>query len=301
MKKRIMISLTSLLAGIFFVGCGGGDSSTLVDGEETIPSTYTISGTVPGTIIEAYCSDGSYYSTTSNDNGTTKHPFFLLIPENRDCKLVMITNETDSNPANWIITPIEFEVNSSLGTYLSIDKDIDLGNVPLETPGANSWTSGVKTPLTITLSDKKVHIKSLRNDPMDTDNDGIPNTYEDDDNDGNVNKYDADSHNDNDSDHDGIEDIYDTDDDNDGVMDNTSNTGTITLTTNFTLNDGRLLGSQCAQCHGTNGRSSSNWDSIAREDGLYHEMREDGGIMYEQALGYTQNEVSTIETWLNNQ
>ena len=303
MKKKIMISLTSILAGISFVGCGGGsDSSTLVDSEETTPSTYAITGTVPGTIIEAYCSDGSYYSTTSNDNGTSEHPFSLSIPKNLDCKLVMITNETDPNPTNWIITPIEFEVNTSLGTYLSIDKDIDLGNIPLETPGVNSWTSGVKTPLMITITDENTHVKSLQNDPMDTDNDGVPNTYEDDDNDGNVNKYDSDSHNENDSDHDGIEDIYDSDDDNDGVSDNTSNTETVpTLATNFTANTGRLLGAQCAQCHGTNGRSSSNWDSIVGEDGLYHEMREDGGIMYEQALGYTESEVSAIEIWLNNQ
>lgn len=96
----------------------------------------------------------------------------------------MITNETASDPADYIITPIEIESDGLTGTYLKIDKDIELGNVPLETPNVNSgWTPGVRTPLKITINAQTLTVKSLSNDPMDDDGDGIPNVYEDDDND----------------------------------------------------------------------------------------------------------------------
>lgn len=301
-------SLASLIS-LVFVGCGGGSGTTSLTN-----STFSITGTVPGTIIEAYCNDGSTYSTTSNNNGTTKHPFSLNIPTNLDCKLVMITNETDLDKANWIITPIEIQSNGNKGTYLKIDKDINLGNIPLETPNVNTWTPGVKTPLTIIINDEILTVKSLSNDPMDDDNDGIPNIYEDDDNDGYVNKHDDDDDNNgikdvdentDDHDHDGIKDVYDVDDDNDGKHDdgdneNNSSNLTINLPSTFSVNDGRLLGSQCAQCHGTNGVSSSSFDSIKGENNLYHEMYDDDEIMKAQAKGYTQAEVTKIESWLNS-
>jgi hypothetical protein len=159
-------------------------------------------------------------------------------------------------------------------------------------------------------------VKNLSSDPMDTDNDGILNTYENDDGDSLPNKYDDDSDNngikDNtenklDIDHDGINDIYDNDDDNDGIADNknnesknTPNSSTIPLTTQFTINNGRLLGSQCAQCHGTNGISSSDIDSIKGENNLAHEMYDDDLLMNAQAKGYTSTEIIAIEAWLNN-
>ncbi len=73
----------------------------------------------------------------------------------------------------------------------------------------------------------------------------------------------------------------------------------ITLPISYTPDAGRLLGSQCAQCHGTNGISVNKWDSIAGEDNLHEEMFEDDEpIMSAQARGYTNEEISLIENWL---
>lgn len=335
MNKKNVVNLLfigmSITLSSFLVGCGGGGGgggSTTTPATPSTPSTYSISGTVPGTIIEAYCSDGSSYSTTSANNGTSEHPFTLNLPSNLECKLVMITNETAANPADYIITPIEFESGSNLGTYVKLDKDINLGNIPLDTPGVNSsWLPGVRTPLKVIINNQTLTVKSLSSDPMDTDNDGILNIYENDDEDSLPNKYDDDSNNDgikdslenrSDKDHDGIDDIYDNDDDNDGIKDSSdndtsnttdnednednqsNNTSTVTLPTQFTINNGRLLGSQCAQCHGTNGISSSNIDSIKGEDNLTHEIYDDDPLMNAQAKGYTSTEIIAIETWLNN-
>lgn len=323
MKK--VNSFMSLGVATFFIGCGGGGGGTAsVSNTSQAPSTYSVSGTVPGTIIEAYCNDGSSYSTTSTNNGTSKHPFTLNIPTNLDCKLVMITNETAANPADYIITPLEIESDSKIGTYLKINKNINLGNIPVDTPSVNSaWLPGVRTPLKIVLNGQEISVKSLSSDPMDTDNDGILNVYENDDNDNLPNKYDDDDDDNGikdinearlDKDHDGIDDIYDRDDDNDGRYDNddednenesnntnnNSNTSNMTLPTTFSANNGRLLGSQCAQCHGTNGVSSSGIDSIKGEDNLTHEIYDDDPIMNAQAKGYTSTEIIAIETWLNN-
>lgn len=316
----------SIALSSFLTGCGGGGGGGSTTTPAT-PSTYSISGTVPGTIIEAYCSDGSFHSTTSTNNGTSEHPFTLPLPSNLECKLVMITNE-GANPADYIITPIEFESNSNSGTYIKMDKNINLGNIPLDIPGVNSaWLPGVRTPLKVTVNDQTLTVKSLSSDPMDTDNDGILNVYENDDDDSLPNKYDDDSNNDgrkdslenrSDKDHDGIDDIYDNDDDNDEIRDSSdndttnttdnednedtqsNNTSTVTLPTQFTINNGRLLGSQCAQCHGTNGISLSGIDSIKGEDNLTHEIYDDDPLMNAQAKGYTSTEIMAIETWLNN-
>lgn len=333
MNLRYKLISLSAFTALVLAGCGGGSSSSTT----ATTSSYSVSGTVPGTLIEAYCNNGAYYSTASTDDGTSEHPFTLELPTDSECKLVMITNETASDPADYIITPIEIESGSTIGTYLKIDKDIDLGNVPLETPNVNSgWSPGVRTPLKITINGETLTVKSLTNDPMDDDNDGIPNVYEDDDNDGYTNKHDDDDDNDgtkdvdedlSDHDHDGIDDIYDDDDDNDGYKDsddedddndgikdesdedssdndsddNSSNqSSNVTLPTTFTANDGRLLGSQCAQCHGTNGVSSSDFDSIKGEDNLTHEIYDDDPIMNAQAKGYTSAEVIKIENWLNS-
>jgi hypothetical protein len=178
------------------------------------------------------------------------------------------------------------------------------------------------------MNNKEVHVKSLSSDPMDTNNDGIPNVYENDDGDSLVNKYDDDYDNNGikdvneasnkDKDHDGILDIYDKDTDNDGIPNikdtndnnqsdnenhensNNNTSSTITLPSTFTANTGRLLGSQCAQCHGTNGVSSSGIDSIKGEDNLTHEIYDDDALMNAQANGYTSTEILAIESWLNN-
>lgn len=64
---------------------------------------------------------------------------------------------------------------------------------------------------------------------------------------------------------------------------------------------GRLLASQCAQCHGTNGRAVGDMESLAGESAreLYKEMLEmknsnkTSDIMHRQAKGY-----SEAQLWL---
>ena len=86
--------------------------------------------------------------------------------------------------------------------------------------------------------------------------------------------------------------------DEDEKDDDESNTD-IVLSTAYTENAGRLLGSQCAQCHGTNGVSVNSWDSIAGEDNLEDEIYEDDEpIMSAQAHGYTSEEIILIGDWL---
>ena len=118
-------TLTLATASIFFVACGG-DSSTA---SSTGVSTSKITGTVPGTLIEAFCDDDSYSKVSSVKNGTDKHPFEIIVSNNTQCKLVMTTNENDAN--NRVITPIGFVKTSTTGTTLKLNDDIDLGNIPL--------------------------------------------------------------------------------------------------------------------------------------------------------------------------
>jgi len=74
----------------------------------------------------------------------------------------------------------------------------------------------------------------------------------------------------------------------------------ITLPIKYEPNDGRLLASNCFQCHGTNGVSTNRWDSIASEE--KEEFYEDEHpLMSAQAKGYTANEVDKIFSWLNSQ
>ena len=67
----------------------------------------------------------------------------------------------------------------------------------------------------------------------------------------------------------------------------------------YIKDDGRLLASQCAGCHGTDGYSKSKWDSIANEDELLEEFREfsSSHIMGVQAKGYSNEEVILIQNY----
>jgi hypothetical protein len=74
----------------------------------------------------------------------------------------------------------------------------------------------------------------------------------------------------------------------------------IKLPKTFTINAGRTLGSQCAQCHGTNGVSTNKWDSIAGEDDLVDEVYEHNNpIMDAQIKGYTRTEIQLIQGWIS--
>jgi len=226
MKKNSI--LLSLIAIPFLVGCGGGSSDTTV-----AIAMAKISGTVPGTLIEAFCEDGTYVQVTSTQNGTSKHPFEIIIPQNTNCKLVMTTNE--NNDTTRIITPIGFIQGTATGSTLTINANVDLSHIPLALNYADvNDTNGdhvVDQPLLVDLNNS-TNI-GINNTPVydtdrngyidayeDDDDDGIVNAYEDDDNDGEYNIYDDDD-NDNtpdyieDDDNDGTPNYRDDDDDND--------------------------------------------------------------------------------------
>lgn len=295
--KTTSWKLSALASALILVGCGGGGSSSTDTVITPTNSTSKISGTVPGTLIEAFCVDGSYYKVTSTDNGTNEHPFEIEIPNNISCSLVMTTNEHDE--AKKVITQIGVITSDTKGTVFTATADIDLGYIPLSMDPSSVDEDGdhVADDILSIQLDGTYIIVELEN-PLDDDDDGLVNVYEDDDNDGIYNSEDDDDDGDheidvdNDSDDDGIDDDEDVDDDNNGVVDTV-------LPTAFTPNAGRLLGSQCAQCHGTNGVSTNEWDSIAGEDNLEDEMFEDDEpIMSAQAHGYTSEEIVLIGNWL---
>ncbi len=217
------------LIGTLLVGCSTSDATN-----DSFDNNFTIlEGTVPGTLIEAFCTDGSYYHTYSTKNATTKHPFSLKIPKNLNCRLVMSTNE--DNLSKKVITPLRIDTptgNSSLFYGKSDKASFDYIPLPLSRSEITDLTGdGVSDE----LLDVKVKSGTLIpitpvNDPLDKDNDGIPNVYEDDDEDGLYNEIDDDDDNDgikdddeeeyqNDHDGDGIDDDEDKDDDNDGIDD----------------------------------------------------------------------------------
>ena len=65
---------------------------------------------------------------------------------------------------------------------------------------------------------------------------------------------------------------------------------------------GRLLASQCAQCHGTNGNAVSGFESLAGEsvNEIYNELKDmqahtpPEGIMDLQARGYTDEQIQLL-------
>jgi len=339
-NKSFLVGCLTL--GFVLVGCGGGSTTTTtpetqtsqtqtsqnqISETNTTKSAYSVTGTVPGTLIEAFCKDGSYHKVSSSDNGTENHPFTIEIPKGVDCKFIMTTNENDVDTSKHIVTPLLFNNGTTTSSYFQLSDDIELGHIALPMSG-----EGVQAPLTVSISEDKLEVHEYSYDPLDTDHDNIPNVYEDDDNDGITNIHDEDDDGDgiedtkdsdyeNDTDGDGIENSYDADDDNDELEDekdddddndnikdeddndenesyNETNATNITLPTNFKVDAGRLLGSQCAQCHGTNGISVNEWDSIAGKGDLAGEIFGEAPIMDAQAHGYTTEEITLIGNWL---
>lgn len=313
--NRFILTGCSVSLCLALAACGGSSTATenTDDTTSAIKTTYSVSGTVPGTLIEALCKDGRYYSVNSTDDGTSNHPFTMTLPSDVNCKFIMTTNEKDPDYTKHIITPIVFNDGTSTSTYFQLSKDSDIGHVALAMSG-----TGIQTSLTLSISNENMQVNEFSYDPLDKDNDGVPNIYEDDDDDGLYNKDDDDDDNDGikdeddsdyeyDSDGDGVENDSDKDDDNDEVEDSDdedssdgdSTSASITLPRSYVPDEGRLLGSQCAQCHGTNGISVNDWDSIAGEDELEDEIFEDDEpIMNAQAHGYTAQEITLISNWL---
>lgn len=199
MKKNFIL-FSLITTPLLIIGCGGSSSSTA--------TTAKVSGTVPGTLIEAFCEDGTYLKVTSTQNGTDEHPFELDLPTNTNCRLVMTTNEND--PLNRIITRIGFINTSAVGSTLTLSTDINLGHIPLSLNYAevddNDGDHVVDTLLHIELSSTDAGVNDT---PVsDSDHDGTVDAYEDDDDDNIVNAYE-------DDDNDGNPNIHDDDDDDD--------------------------------------------------------------------------------------
>ena len=72
--------------------------------------------------------------------------------------------------------------------------------------------------------------------------------------------------------------------------------------------DGRLLASNCFQCHGTNGKGPG-FDKLAGKSAseIYKELREFGsgkegdGIMSRHAMGYTDAQLRSLSAWFATQ
>ncbi|BBP46919.1 hypothetical protein THMIRHAS_22920 [Thiosulfatimonas sediminis] len=296
---RLSGYLSVIPLSILLSACGGGGDTTTAP---ATPASVSLSGTVPGTLIQAFCSDGSNPSVGSVPNGTTEHPFSLELPYQVDCRIVMITNE---GTLDQVITPLTFNGDS----IINMRTQFDLGYVPLAmSPDDIVDVNGdgvSDDPLNVTVQTVDgVAVYSLDYDPMDKDDNQIPDYYDDHDNDGVANYEDDDYQHDGDSDSDGIDDEYDRDDDNDGHDDADYSTVTNDIPlANYAVTRGRLLASQCFQCHGSNGRSVNGWDSIAGES--YGEILEELNeyptthIMGAATIGYTQQEREDLATYLS--
>ncbi len=215
-KKTMAIMVP---AAILLASCGGGSSTTTPISANK--STFNLTGTVPGTLIEAFCDDGSYYKTNSVTNATNQHPFTLTLPTGLACRVVMTTNETDPN--NKVVTPVRLvNTQGTGGIAFEGTNDVDLNHVDLALDRTGMQKDdnqdGVEdNPKNVSLdptASSNIQIVTAGNDPLDRDGDGIINVYEDDDGDGVNNKDDTDD------DGDGIEDSRDPDKDGDGIDEN---------------------------------------------------------------------------------
>lgn len=71
---------------------------------------------------------------------------------------------------------------------------------------------------------------------------------------------------------------------------------------------GRLLASNCFQCHGTNGRGPG-FDKLTGKSSseIYKDLKEfqsgkkDNGIMAKHAMGYTDSQLLSLSSWLSTQ
>jgi len=193
---KTVTTITISIVATFFVACGGGGS----DATSITSEKATITGTVPGTLIESFCKDGSYNKVNSIQNGTTKHPFSISVPKNTACSLVMTTNE--NNATNRVISPIKFTKNGTTGKTLSISTDINLGNVPLATSYTN--VSGLDGNSDHVLDsgfelevdgNKSEEVANTSISYYDKDQDGLVDVYQDKNSNGKVDAYDDDNNN----------------------------------------------------------------------------------------------------------
>ncbi|MDP1900626.1 MAG: c-type cytochrome [Rubrivivax sp.] len=85
-------------------------------------------------------------------------------------------------------------------------------------------------------------------------------------------------------------------------------TGAATVASAQTVPAGRLLASNCFQCHGTNGRGPG-FDQIAGESAAemfeklkeFQSGKEGDGIMAKHARGFTDAQIRQLAEWLSKQ
>ncbi len=310
-------------------GTGGQAGGSVVTGStgnsNGTTGTYTLSGTVPGTFIEAFCDDGSYASTHSQQNGTARHPFQLKLPAGVKCQLVMTMNE--ANPAQKTISPVGFDDGTGTKQAITVQRageQLDIGFVNLPaTPTQMTDANGdgindnpVAVSLAASLRTKLVLAPHAAK--ADIDGDGIPNFYDRDmDGDSIPNSQDADANGD------GVPDRQKPDSDGDGIPDQADREEgyapvggsyafsvpasgvAFTLPQSFSADSGRLLGAQCAQCHGTFGCSQSGFPSLIGEAGEmqghllgWHAASNiNQDIMTAQMHGYTTQQLTEISSY----
>ena len=188
-----------LLAAPLLVACGAGSGSTNTSTASTAPSvatasSATISGTVPGTKIEAFCNDGTYHTTNSQQNGTSKHPFELTVSKGISCRYMMTMNENDDQ--NRIINRISFNNKNAL----QINNDTDIGYVPLPSSPQNVDHNGDHMnddPVNINLDQQTGKAQPIQDtgNTFDQNNNGIIDIYDDKNANGQVDAYEDQNHN----------------------------------------------------------------------------------------------------------
>jgi len=293
--------LLSLAALPFLVACGGGGSGSTQSTLASTP-TSTLTGTVPGTKIEAFCNDGKYYSTNSHDNGTNRHPFELNVKKDSICTLIMTMNENDD--ANRTISELAFQdATGNTATQIHITGErVDLGHIDLpKNPTAmrdddNDHVNDDTVPVNLPSGASESNVS---NTPHDRDNDGMPDIYEDNNNNGSPDAYDDSNNNgtpdiEEDSDNDGIPNMledddhdgqinYHDDDDHDGTPNysdddytppaNGGNTGGGTNTSNgYMLTAWNDLGMHCMD-----GNDFSVWSVLPPYNNLHAQLKDKNG------------------------
>ncbi|AYQ56812.1 hypothetical protein MS2017_1108 [Bathymodiolus thermophilus thioautotrophic gill symbiont] len=241
-NKTVKISLATIFL-FSLAGCGENDN-------DNNNNNFSITGSVPGTLIEAFGENGSYYKSVSSDNGTDRHPFSIALKPGVAYYLFMTVNENSATES--ITTPIMFS-NNGVQSYRFTAKSgatADLGYLPLHITrtaagGDDADNDGVldvhhkiatseltllSTPSTVTTWDHdndgihNQYDKDYTKSNDDSDGDGLPdhvdvNVNNDEDHSNRFDKRfdkDDDGYLDEDRDHDGY---YDDDKDRDGYHD----------------------------------------------------------------------------------
>ncbi len=151
--------LSLAIAATFLAACGGAGTPG------TTASTATLFGTVPGTKIEAFCDNGSYYVTHSDKTkGTTttppQHPFSLTMPAGVGCHIVMTMNDDNPNVTD-IVQPIGFKNkagNVQTRLVLGAGNKVNLGNVNLYQTSVAASSAGQAVSAVVDSSNQSVDV-----------------------------------------------------------------------------------------------------------------------------------------------